>query len=139
MSDVFEIPAGSHVFLGVPANPLSKEAVDLLRKVISEESLITEAHIPQCYIPAMMSKPRQVLFIIFASQRNSGKSVSSLMDRLAQEVIFPDAIDIFPLTATHELVGAVRNSGCQIYLGEQGVFADEAAALGAAKPSPSTP
>ena len=51
MNDIFEIPSGSQVLLGVPANPISKEAVDLLRKLVSEEIGIIEAHIPQCYIP----------------------------------------------------------------------------------------
>lgn len=115
MNDIFEIPAGSRVFLGAPANSISQEAVDLLRNLVSEESGVIEAHIPQCYIPTMMTEPRQVLFIVCSSHSSAERSVSSLTKHLAEAVLLGGMVDIFPLTVTHELVDTVRGAGCQIY------------------------
>lgn len=115
MNDVLEIPAGSRVFLGAPANPISQEAVDLLRNLVSEEPGIIEAHIPQCYVPMMMTEPRQVLFIICSSRSSAERSVSSLTKHLTKAILLGGMIDIFPLTITHELVDTVRGAGSQIY------------------------
>jgi len=119
MNDVFEIPAGSRVFLGAPANPISQEVVALLHKLVSEDSGVIEAHIPQCYMPTMMTKPRQVLFIMCSSRGSAKRSASSLTKYLAEEILPGGVIDIFPLTVTHELAGAVRGAGCQIYQRER--------------------
>lgn len=115
MSDVIEIPAGSRVFLGAPANPKLQESVDLLRKLMSEEPGIIEGHIPQCYIPMMMTEPRQVLFIVCSSLNSGEQAVSSLRKHLTKAILQGGMVDIFPLTATHELVDEVRRAGCRIY------------------------
>ena len=115
MKNTFEIPSGSRFFIGVPTNPMSQEAADLLRKLVSDEVGITEAHIPQCYIPTLMSEPRQVLFVICPSRDRAEQAVSSLMRHLTKAIFMGKIVDIFPLTAEHELVDAIRNAGCQIY------------------------
>lgn len=115
MNDVFEIPAGSRVFLGAPTNSISQDAVNLLRNLVSNEPEVIEAHIPQCYIPSMMTEPHQVLFVICSSRGSVERSVTSLTKHLAKAILLDGIIDIFPLTVTHELVSAVRGAGCQIY------------------------
>lgn len=115
MNEIFEIPAGSRVFLGAPANSISKESADLLRTLVSEEPAVIEAHIPQCYVPTMMTAPRQVLFIICSCHADAERSVSSLSKHFAEAVLPGGMIDIFPLTVKHELVNSVRGAGCQIY------------------------
>lgn len=115
MNDVFEIPLGSRVFLGAPVNSILQEAVDLLRNLVAKESGVIEAHIPQCYIPTIMTEPRQVLFVICSSRSSAEQSVSSITHHLAKSTLLCEMVDIFPLTITHELVGAVRNANCQIY------------------------
>jgi hypothetical protein len=87
MKNTFEILAGTRVFLGAPANPMPQEAVDFLYKLVSEEPGITEAHIPQCYIPTMMAKPRQVLFIICSSRSGVEQFVSSLTKHLSSAIL----------------------------------------------------
>lgn len=115
MNNVLEIPAGAHVYLGAPANPMSQESVELLHSLVSEESAVIEAHIPQCYIPTMMTEPRQVLFIMCKSRNRAEQAGLSLTRHLTEAILLGGTIDIFPLTIQHELVNTVRNAGCQIY------------------------
>ena len=115
MNDILKIPTGSRVFLGAPAKAMSQEAVELLRNFISEELGIIEAHIPQCYIPTLMSEPRQVLFIICSTHNSAEQSASLLIKYISEKTLLNGIVDIFPLTVSHELVDTVKGAGCQIY------------------------
>ena len=115
MNNAFNIPAGSRVFLGAPTNPIAKGFSDLLHKIVSEDPEVIEAHFPQCYIPGLMTEPRQVLFIICLSRSSAEQSVLSAMKHLTDKIFTGGIVDILPLTITDELVDAVREAGCQIY------------------------
>jgi hypothetical protein len=117
MKNVINIPAGIDVFLGAPARPMPEVSIMLLKKIVSQENGIIEAHIPQCYIPSILHPPSQVLFVLFLSIDGIESTLLSIVKKISMGFSPGETIEVIPLNITDALVPNIRAAGCQIYKG----------------------
>jgi len=114
MSEKFEIPPGTKVYIGAPAHPMPKEREKRLAEGISKIEGIAFAYIPQMYIPGQMDESAQVLCIVISKYYIG--SIDELM-RKVQEVIASvlpsgEYIDVMPLLQDSELIPVIIDTGC---------------------------
>ena len=108
------ISKGRQIFLGKPAKPLPEHRVEQLRALVAATAGISEAHLPQCFIPDSMDSAAQVLFVVLAL----GADAVSITEKLGQGVsdVFLDGehLDIIPLSPGDPLIASVRGAGCSL-------------------------
>ncbi len=113
--EAFRIPAGSTVYAGKPANPLSQNIEQEISRCISATEGIVEAHLPMCYIREIMPKPALVLVIVV----DPAVELDSLMAKVGQVVrhALPEgtSLDIWPLEPQNPVLTLVRNANCMLF------------------------
>jgi hypothetical protein len=79
---------------------------------------ISEAHLPQCFVPGVMEKPAQVLVVV----TTAGESDSDALRRIAQGLVslLPpgEHLDIWPMDQHSDVLPTVRHAGCQLVGGK---------------------
>ena len=108
------VPKGQQVFLGAPAKPMREERVAQIVALLVATPGITEAHLPQCFIPGTMDSPAQVLFVVVAP----GVAGAQVGEQLGQglHAILPagEHLDVMPLDSAHSLLPSIRGAGCAL-------------------------
>lgn len=110
------VAAGTKIMIGRPANPMiGAEATARLTAAVAEAPGVSEAHLPQVYVPGVTAAPAQVLVLALEPQATVDSIMAMLGPRLHD--IIPESIhfDVWPLAPGHPLLRAVRQADCQIY------------------------
>jgi hypothetical protein len=112
------LPLGAAVHLGRPAKPMDASLVEALAALVGSFAEVQEAHLPQFWVPSIMSVATQVLAVAFSSQcgeieieevaRRIEKGVSGLLPRKAH-------LDIWCITPDNSLLDPIRSAGCKIF------------------------
>lgn len=110
-----KIKTGSSVFVGAPASPMDKSMMDKIAEAVASTYGITEAHLPQLYIPKDMEEPAQVLVIVPDTKTNINLIMRSLVGKL-DNILQDDAfLDILPMEPSTSILNDVRVAGCCIF------------------------
>jgi hypothetical protein len=110
-----EVPAGSTVYIGKPANPMSAGRSAAVAALVSRVAGVTEAHLPQCNAESFMQAPAQILAIVLASGYEP-QAVCEAIGQGLQNILFPgEHLDIMPIAPTDSLLTSIRDAGMQIY------------------------
>ena len=115
MSVPNRIPTGGEALLGQPTQPnraLAREIAALLTQLPQ----VLEAHLPQCFAPDKMSRPAQVLMIVFGSAAGSEHLMSSIQASLARLLPKGTFLDVWPVPAADPFLEPVRRVGCRILI-----------------------
>jgi len=108
------LPAGTPVFIGPPANPLPAELVLEIAHALSEIAGIREAHLPMICSKGRIDPPAQVLIVVL---ENGGPSQ---IPQIAEAVrrILPNGqfIEVMHWPADHPAMPTVRQTGCVVNL-----------------------
>ena len=75
---------------------------------------VVEAHLPQCYVPSMMTTAAQVLVIV-AHKKEFESVLQYVQERVARLLTPGGHLDIWPLPPESALLPAVRAAGCRIF------------------------
>jgi hypothetical protein len=109
-----DIPAGSKVLIGAPATPMPREVSASIAQAIASVPGISEAHLPQCFIPSVMG-PAQILVIVLAAGCNREQTLADLGVALAIALPAGQPIDVWPISPDHELMADIRWTRCGIF------------------------
>jgi len=112
---LLRIPAGSHVLIGRPAQPVSKTVIHAVHKLLLAFPSIAEAHLPQCFVRDKMERPAQVLVVVFEQDAESEQVLADLI--VAMGTVLPAGVhlDVWPIDLGSELLLHVRATGCQLF------------------------
>ena len=108
------IPAGAEVQIGQPSHPNRKLARSIARLLISYPE-VREAHFPQCFVPSLMSRPAQVLMLLFEEVHDISQAIARVNDGLTRLVTSESYVDVWPISAGDSLMQSIRNVGCKIF------------------------
>jgi hypothetical protein len=113
MNSERQVPAGSTMLFGVPANPMPEIMADAIGQVVSQVPGIVEAYLPQCYIEGE-DEARQVLVLGVESKAQIPQIIQELMGKM--ELVMPPKqfIDMLPFCA-RELPPEARVAECQVF------------------------
>ena len=110
----FRVPAGTPVYVGAPANPMSLEYSTLIGAAASRTRGILEAHLPQCFAPPALAEPEQVLVVLV----NPGPEANQILDALALELsrALPKdfKLAMWPMTEQSAVLPTVREANCRV-------------------------
>jgi hypothetical protein len=107
------MPAGSNVFLGRPAKPMEPEIAAAIGTLVASIPEITEAHLPQVFVPGAMEHPAQVLVIV-VMDADSSRALETLRPGLGRILPAGRALDVWPISPAHQLLPTVRAAGCAV-------------------------
>ena len=111
----FIMPEGATLFIGAPSEPaISAEAVRLLAAAVTATPGVTEAHLPQVFIPTVSEAPRQILVLALAPGSDPAIVMNVLAPRIRAVVPDDTYLDVWPVGSDHPILIPVRNAGCQI-------------------------
>src|SRR5215218_1140038 len=99
------IQPGTPIAFGAPAVPMPAGRSDAIARLVASVPEVVEAHLPQVYVPRQMSKPAQVLIVVF-SDAVSHKALERLLTELPNIVPPNDTLDLWPITLQDELLEA---------------------------------
>ena len=108
------IPAGTAVLIGAPANPMDARVSAAIGRLTASIEGVVEAHLPQMYAVKVMEKPAQVLVLLLRRDADVGKVADHLAAGLPQVLTKGVQLDIWPIPASHPLADDVRRAGCMI-------------------------
>ena len=112
----FYIPAGTGCHLGRPARPLDRQLVDALAALLGSFTEVEEAHLPQCWVQAIMNDPAQVLVVVFRSESAiSGERANEIETGISMLLKRDSHLDVWFITPSDPLLDPVRRTGCKIF------------------------
>ena len=111
--DELRVPAGSQVYLGAPAVPLEPEIVAALAELVDGAPEVTEAHLPQAFVPGAMSAPAQVLVIVTLDSDRQ-PALNRIGPGLGHILPAGRSLDVWPLSPSDPVLPAVRGADCRI-------------------------
>lgn len=103
------------MFMGEPAEPAPAGFLGSIRSVVSADGRVMEAYYPQCYIPTVMERPAQVLFVLSMSKSEAELAVHSLMKKFDELIEFDVDIYLVPLSISDAIVSELRRVGCKVH------------------------
>jgi hypothetical protein len=116
MRDIVNLSSGTEIFLGRPAKPMDKSISDALSAVVSSVKGITEAYIPQCFIPNVTSKSgEQVLMVILEQNGDPSQVINTIGESIHSKMPSGYDILVIPLRVTDPLVETIRATECIIF------------------------
>jgi hypothetical protein len=113
--ETFRIPAGSTVYVGKPANPLSQSVEQGMSRGLSALDGITEAHLPMCYVQGVMPLAAQVLVIVVDPAADLGALMVKAGEVVRHNLEKGKQLDIWPLGPRDSMLTMVRNAGCKLF------------------------
>jgi hypothetical protein len=108
------IPAGTPIFLGRPKNPLPEELVLALGRVVDSIEGVTEAHLPQCFAPAAMQAPAQILVLVLGKGASPDAVRDHLAGKLPKVLGGSEHLDVWLLRPDAPSLEDVRGASCRI-------------------------
>ena len=108
------IKAGTQILIGAPAEPMPRAQSAAVADMLSKIDSVTEAHLPQCFMPGAMSEPAQVLVLV----HKRGVDVETLMHEVGCQLgqMLPEGqrLDVWPVPEGSAVLRDVRAAGCSI-------------------------
>jgi hypothetical protein len=108
------VPAGVQAYFGAPAKPMQQELVGAIAELLNSNPEIREAHLPQCYVPATMQQPAQVLVVVLSAEANIECALKSLQDGIGRITLPSGQLDIWPLHQNSNMLPAIRKARCSL-------------------------
>ncbi|WP_417382349.1 enhanced serine sensitivity protein SseB C-terminal domain-containing protein [Gimesia sp.] len=108
-----KLQAGTTLYFGVPANPMSEIMADAIGQVVAQVPGIVEAYLPQCYLEGD-EEAKQVLVLGVESKSRIPGIMQDLMSKLQLVLPANQGIDMLPFS-TRELPPEARIAECQIF------------------------
>jgi hypothetical protein len=109
------VPTGTKVLLGRPAVPMNGALLRSIAELVKSVPGIVESHVPQCYIPAVMKSPAQILVVVIdESAANAGSILGKLNEGLARLALPGHQLDVLPMLPGDQLLPAVRSKDCNV-------------------------
>jgi hypothetical protein len=108
-----EIPPGTRMFFGAPANPMPESKVVAIRDAVRGIDGILEAHLPQCFIEGD-AQAHQVLVIGVRTKGEIPRIANELtpgLSRILGDGLF---LDLLPFEAA-AIPEGVRRARCQLF------------------------
>ena len=109
------VPKGSRVLLGSPAKPMPADVSKAIARAVSSVPGISEAHLPQCFVPGVMKVPAQILAITATDEISTDEVLSGLEKALSLDLPEGHQLDVWPLAPNSDVLVDVRAAGCQIF------------------------
>ena len=111
------LPPGTTLYIGPPANPLPPELQAKIAYAISGVPGIGEAHLPQCDSKGLVDPSAQILVLVL----NPGVTPSNVMPQLQENMRTElrgtgKFIDIFPLAPNHPMLPTVRQTNTKLVI-----------------------
>jgi len=111
---ILRVEKGTEVFLGYPAAPLADSIVSSIREIVLGLEPVTEAHLPQCFIPGVPDSPAQVLVVVLSASADATRIPETIGEALDEMLPEGAHLDIWLMESRDALLPAVRNAGCRI-------------------------
>jgi hypothetical protein len=108
------IPAGAEVRIGQPATP-DRNLARSIPRLLASFPEVQEAHFPMCWAPGTMTRPAQVLMVVFSNPEEALRAVPRIHQGLAPLLGPGKFLDVWPVPAAGAFLGSVRSVGCQIF------------------------
>ena len=106
----FQIPAGSQVMIGAPANPPAPQVLSALASYISLFHEVAEAHLVQCSFPGIPDGDCQAIVIV----AENTDSVSSVVDRIVrwlnESLPKGTTLNVWPMRTSNSILPLVRDA-----------------------------
>jgi hypothetical protein len=109
-----EIEAGTQILIAAPAHPMPAAQSAAIADMLAKVAGVTEAHLPYCFVPGVMTEPAQVLVLVLSREQDVQEVLRAVNCQLAQLLTEDSRLDIFPLTKESGMLKSVRAVGCQI-------------------------
>jgi hypothetical protein len=113
MSFQTRMPAEGESLIGQPTKP-DRARARVLAGLLAPFPKVEEAHFPQCFAPGKMTRPAQVLMIVFSDPQGAQEAMPRIQERVAQLIPSGDFVDMWPITTAGGLLGSVRGARCRI-------------------------
>lgn len=126
-----QVPAGSLMYFGAPANPMPKTRSDAIAAMVAATPGILEAHLPLLMISGQNSA-RQVLMIRVQDEASKHRIAEALLEEIQKIDLGGEHLDIFP-SGPDESLDDILACNCQIFPVNQ--FTDEVCAAGSRRSS----
>jgi len=108
------IPAGATVYIGPPAQPMSREISDALGAALSDVPGILEAHLPMMYCEGKIDPPAQVLVVVLADNASSPQAqIAECIRKALPANVF---LDVLEWRGDDPGLPNVRATGCALNL-----------------------
>jgi hypothetical protein len=107
-----QIPKGTQIFIGAPAQPFPAAVLDTLRHLVATSG-ISEAHVPRCFVPGVMEKPAQVLVVVTKAGQSHGEALNRIGQGVASALPPGEHLDVWPMDQHSDMLAMVRRAGCQ--------------------------
>jgi len=109
------IPAGSRVRTGAPAQPLAPAVVDAIARVVAQTPGIAEAHLPLCQVEGVMTAPAMVLVVGVDNLSACDSLADDLQAGIRKVLGSGEYLDVWPLATGDPVLQAIRNAKCQVF------------------------
>ncbi len=100
--------------LGRPARPMPQALSDAIAQMLRGIVGIREAHLPQCFAPAAMKQPAQILVLVLDEASDRSTVLDAVGHGLAIVLPKDTHLDVWPMSETHGLLSTVRQTKMQI-------------------------
>lgn len=109
-----KLPAGTKVYIGAPAHPLSPQLLQAIGAALGKLPEIREARLPQVYIPGEIHPSEQVLIIVV---EDAAPSPAAKVNQ-ALRAILPSNVDLLVMQwrPNNAMLPTVQSYGCALDL-----------------------
>jgi hypothetical protein len=108
------LPPGTPVYIGAPANPLPLELSRAIGDALGNIPGVVEAHLPLMYVKDKIDPPAQILVIVLEQQTpHHSLEIKRALSRILP-TDFP--LDVFEVQPQHEVLPIVRKAKCALSL-----------------------
>ena len=112
-----QLPAGTKVYLGPPAKPMTAERPPAIGAALGELAGIREAHLPMVYIQGKIAPPAQVLVVVYDEHASRQlPNIAESLRRIPTSEVFLHVCERRPGDTT---LPTVTSAGCALNLRAQ--------------------
>jgi hypothetical protein len=111
----FQIPAGTTIQFGAPADPLTKDIREKIAKGLASMSIILEAHLPMCHVHGTKPEPAQVLIIVLENRADLSSTMQAVVTLMNDSMAGSDLLDVWPMAPGDSLLKVVRKTNCCLF------------------------
>ncbi|MGH9945035.1 MAG: hypothetical protein ACRD9R_22015 [Pyrinomonadaceae bacterium] len=109
-----DVPTGTHIMIGAAARGMPQAQAAAIADMLSRVGGVTEAHLPQCFVPGVMDAPAQVLTLVLAPGADADAVMREVGCQLGLMLPEDQRLDVWPIEGTNPLLEKVRIVGCRI-------------------------
>jgi hypothetical protein len=106
-------PAEGEALIGQPTKP-DRPLARSLARLLAAFPDVQEAHFPQCFAPGKMTRPAQVLMVVFSRPQGALGAMSRIREDVARLIPRGEFLDMWPITTPGGFLESVRGARCRI-------------------------